>query len=113
MWNDIIGPLKEMKAYLERRADTPDAAILELKLCVDNIVAMEADTTKLTRDFLKVYSDCMADHSENNTSELLNNSQWKETAFYQLERLQATLWRFCDVWDREYERTSQPTLHLD
>lgn len=104
MWNDIIGPLKEMKAYLERRADTPDAAILELKLCVDNIVAMEADTTKLTKDFLKVYSDCMADHSENNTSELLNNSQWKENAFYQLERLQAALWRFCDVWDREYDK---------
>lgn len=104
MWNDIIGPLKEMKAYLERRADTPDAAILELKLCVDNIVAMEADTTKLTRDFLKVYSDCMADHSENNTSELLNNSQWKETVFYQLERLQAALWRFCDVWDSEYDK---------
>ena len=104
MWNDIICPLKEMKAYLERRADTPDAAILELKLCVDNIVAMEADTTKLTKDFLKVYSDCMADHSENNTSELLNNSQWKENAFYQLERLQAALWRFCDVWNREYDK---------
>lgn len=107
IWHDIICPLKEMKAYLESTLDIQDDMTLNLKLCAESVLAMEADITKLTRDFGEIYGDCMADHSENNTSELLNNSQWKETAFYQLERLQAALWRFCDVcdvWDREYDK---------
>lgn len=104
IWHDIICPLKEMKAYLESTLDIQDDMTLNLKLCAESVLAMEADITKLTRDFGEIYGDCMADHSENNTSELLNNSQWKENAFYQLERLQAALWRFCDVWDREYDK---------